>query len=122
VRRDLLSVFAADVDAHRLTGPPRRQVALLGGGGTNMATAIETALNSTARPDLVVVITDGLTPWPLRKPARPIVVALLPSGMRRPTTPDWARTVEIDDADTAPGGSHLPPQPATKPKRGHRAA
>jgi predicted metal-dependent peptidase len=122
VRRDLLTVFAADVDAHRLTGPPRRQMALLGGGGTNMATAIETALASAARPDLVVVITDGLTPWPVSKPTRPVIVALLPSGMRPPPAPSWARTVEIDDADIESRDGHVPPRPVSTPKRGKRAA
>lgn len=97
VRRDLLTVFAADVNARRLTGPPRRQIALLGGGGTNMASAIETALQSTPRADLVVVITDGLTPWPARKPPRPIIVALVSSSPNRPVTPSWARTVEITE-------------------------
>ncbi len=103
VRRDLLTVFAADVDVRRLKGPPRRQMQLMGGGGTNMATAIDTALQSPARPDLVVVITDGFTPWPARKPSRPVIIALLPSGMTRPVTPGWAKTVNIDeDADGQP--------------------
>lgn len=122
VRRDLLTVFAADVEVRRLTGPPRRQMALLGGGGTNMATAIETALRSTARPDLVVVITDGFTPWPARKPSRPVIVALLPGHMSPPAPPGWARTIDIDDGDADPGESHVPGQPAAPPKRGKHAA
>jgi predicted metal-dependent peptidase len=112
VRRDLLTVFAADVDVHRLTGPPRRQMSLLGGGGTNMAVAIETALQSLARPDLVVVITDGFTPWPARKPSRPVIVALLASTLKAPATPSWARTVEIDEAE---------PEPRDGPIKKHRA-
>lgn len=100
-RRDLLTVFAADVTAHRLKGPPRRQISLIGGGGTNMTVAIETALRPPTRPDLVVVITDGLTPWPQRKPTRPIIVALLPTSLKRPATPAWARTVEIPREDGA---------------------
>jgi len=102
VRRDLLTVFAADVAVRRLTGPPRRQMEFLGGGGTNMATAIETVLQAPVRPDLLVVITDGFTPWPARKPPRPVIVALLPSTLPRPPTPSWARTVDIDAADAAP--------------------
>jgi predicted metal-dependent peptidase len=122
VRRDLLTVFAADVDAHRLTGPPRRQIALLGGGGTNMAKAIETALESPARPDLVVVITDGFTPWPVRKPSRPVIVALLPSAMSRPPTPSWARTVDIDDAEGGPQSVQPPQHSAAQSKRVTHAA
>jgi len=122
VRRDLLTVFAADVAARRLAGPPRRQMALLGGGGTNMATAIETALQSPARPDLVVVITDGLTPWPARKPSRPVIVALLPSTLRRPPTPSWARTVEVDEIEVGPGDGHLPQHRASTSRGGTHAA
>jgi predicted metal-dependent peptidase len=97
VCRDLLTVFAADVNARRLTGPLTRQMALVGGGGTDMGSAIQTALQSPPRPDLVIVITDGFTPWPARRPSRPIMVALLPGSPHRPVPPSWARTVEITE-------------------------
>ena len=98
-RRDLLTVYAADVTTRRLAGPPKRQIWLIGGGGTDMAAAINTVLRQTARPDLVVVITDGLTPWPDHKPARPIIVALLPTAVKHPPIPPWARTIEIERND-----------------------
>jgi predicted metal-dependent peptidase len=46
IRRDLLTVYAADVMAHRLTNVPPRRVPLIGGGGTDMAEAIGEALAS----------------------------------------------------------------------------
>jgi predicted metal-dependent peptidase len=95
IRRDMLSVYAADVAVHRLTGPPRRQVALMGGGGTDMAVAIGTVLAARPMPDLVVVITDGLTPWPRAQPRREVVVALLPTAVPRPAPPSWAHVVEV---------------------------
>jgi predicted metal-dependent peptidase len=95
IRRDMLSVYAADVAAHRLSGPPRRQVALLGGGGTDMAEAIETVLAARPVPDLIVVITDGLTPWPAARPRREVIVALLPAAVGRPAPPSWAQVVDV---------------------------
>jgi predicted metal-dependent peptidase len=102
IRRDMLTVYAADVAAHRLAGPPRRQVKLTGGGGTNMAGAIATALAARPAADLVVVITDGLTRWPAARPSRDVIVALLPTKMARPASPSWAHVVEIVTGDGGP--------------------
>ena len=101
IRRDLLTVYAADAAAHRLTGPPRRQIELTGGGGTDMAEAITTALATRPVPDLVVVITDGLTPWPAARPRRDVIVALLPAPFRRPAPPPWAHVVEVPQEGAA---------------------
>lgn len=95
IRRDLLTVYAADTVVHRLTGPLRRQAALTGGGGTNMAQAIETVLAVRPGPDLTVVITDGLTPWPRTRPHGAVIIALLPSPLPRPAPPFWAHVVEV---------------------------
>jgi predicted metal-dependent peptidase len=103
VRRDLAAVYAADADVHRLTGAIGKQIQLTGGGGTDMASAIEFALRARPRPDLVVVITDGITPWPATRPGRDVIVALLPQppGWRwgRPAPPSWAQIVEISDTN-----------------------
>lgn len=99
IRRDLLTVFAADVEVHRLTGAVTKQVALTGGGGTDMAAAIESVLAARLSPDLVVVITDGLTPWPNSRPRQDVIVCLLaaPAALarHRPPPPQWASVVEI---------------------------
>jgi predicted metal-dependent peptidase len=67
--------------------------ALRGGGGTDMGAGIAAALRERPRPDVIVVLTDGLTPWPDRSPtgAR-VVVGLLGQGG---TVPSWARSVRI---------------------------
>jgi predicted metal-dependent peptidase len=99
IRRDLLTVYAADVEVHRLTGALTKQVALTGGGGTDMAAAIESILAARVSPDLVVVITDGLTPWPQARPRQDVIVCLLPVpaalARHRPLPPHWASVVEI---------------------------
>ena len=72
------------------------QISLQGGGGTDMGIGIEAALKMSPMPDLVVVLTDGWTPWPDHKPARPVIVGLIDGDERTEHgVPDWARTVII---------------------------
>lgn len=71
------------------------QVRLAGGGGTDMRVGIAAALALRPRPDAVIVLTDGDTPWPEEQPRVPLVVGLL-----RPTTfpvPVWARVVRCHE-------------------------
>lgn len=52
------------------------------------------------RPSVVVVLTDGYTPWPERPPrGLRLVVGLLREGPAAPewAPPGWARVVEIDE-------------------------
>jgi len=93
-RRDMLTVYAADTEVHRIVGPTARRAALIGGGGTDMARAIEHVARVRPRPDLVVVITDGLTGWPPR-PAAKVVVVLLPTVTTPPQPPSWADVIQI---------------------------
>ncbi|MFJ3230984.1 VWA-like domain-containing protein [Streptomyces sp. NPDC086787] len=77
-------------------------IPLVGGGGTDLRTGFTRALRS--RPDVVVVLTDGQTPWPDRRPPCRTVVGLFPRVGRideadpdhvPDTPPTWARVVEI---------------------------
>lgn len=70
-----------------------KQVNLTGGGGTNMGTGINAALEGKRPSEMVIVLTDGDTPWPHEKPPVPVVVALV-DGHR--DTPDWAKAVVVD--------------------------
>jgi predicted metal-dependent peptidase len=68
------------------------QVQLSGGGGTDMRVGIDAAFSLRPRPDLVVVATDGYTPWPGRRPDGIVAVALIGDG---PAPPGWARFVRV---------------------------
>jgi hypothetical protein len=46
-------------------------------------------------PDMVVVITDGMTPWTQERPRREVIVALLPVAFPLGHAPAWARVVDI---------------------------
>ncbi len=76
------------------------QVTLAGGGGTDMGAGIEAAAALRPRPRVVIVLTDGFTPWPARPPRGVrVIVGLLAQGGLVPMwePPRWARTVTIDE-------------------------
>jgi predicted metal-dependent peptidase len=96
-RVTVLTVDAAIGEIRRVSDA--RSVSRMGRGGTDMRVGITAALRLRPRPDIVVVLTDGETPWPERRPARAQVVAglignrLADLGGLAP--PSWIRAVEI---------------------------
>lgn len=64
-----------------------------GGGGTDMRVGIQRAISDGA--EVVVVFTDGYTPWPQEEPETPVVVVLVGENCaHRSSVPDWAALVE----------------------------
>ncbi|MBF6214934.1 hypothetical protein IU433_14355 [Nocardia puris] len=102
-RRDLVTVVSCDTAA-RIAHPLCRAegIPLIGGGGTDLRSGIAKSIRGQSHPDVLVVLTDGQTPWPLNPPGCRTVVGLF----RRSRTsydpayvpdqpPDWARVVQI---------------------------
>lgn len=75
-----------------------KDLRLGGGGGTDMRVGIDRAVRGRPRPDVVVVVTDGYTPWPRHAPAGVALVAALihRSGTTPPPAPSWARVVTCE--------------------------
>ncbi|MEV0675231.1 VWA-like domain-containing protein [Actinosynnema sp. NPDC050436] len=103
--RDLVSVLSCDAAAH-VTHPLCRAegIPLVGGGGTDLRSGFAQALRTGPRPDVVVVLTDGQTPWPDAAPPCRTVVGLFPRDDRwdehdadpvPDVPPTWARVVTI---------------------------
>jgi predicted metal-dependent peptidase len=90
-----LRVLACDT----AVGPARRissarQVQLVGGGGTDMGAGIAAASVLRPRPAVIVVLTDGYTPWPDEPPrGSKVVIGLL--GDDAPEAPGWARAIRV---------------------------
>jgi predicted metal-dependent peptidase len=90
-----LRVLACDTAA----GPAQRissarQVELVGGGGTDMGSGIAAAARLRPRPAVIVVLTDGYTPWPDDPPrGSRVVIGLL--GDDAPDAPGWARAIRV---------------------------
>lgn len=92
-----VTVLACDA-AVQCVGRVRRarDATLAGGGGTDLRVGIAAASGQRPRPDLIVVLTDGYTPWPAAAPAGSAVIAGVLGRDRRhlPPTPAWATRVE----------------------------
>jgi predicted metal-dependent peptidase len=103
-RVTVLSCDAAVHVARRVTSV--EQVELAGGGGTDMRVGIEAALRVADPPDVIVVLTDGETPWPAQRVHTRVIAGLI--GDRAPLPPPWIETVHIpageggDRTGTAP--------------------
>lgn len=102
-RRDQVSVVCCDAAAGVAHPLCRAEgIPLIGGGGTDLRAGFGQALATTPRPDVVVVLTDGETPWPSAQPPCRTVIGLFPPSRRRAgadyepvTPPQWARVVTI---------------------------
>jgi len=102
VGRRRLSVVCCDASAYETQRVLNASdVRLLGGGGTDMGAGLEAATGLKPRPDLVIVLTDGHTPWPSGAPGGvKVIVGLMdPTG----TVPEWASTVMIEPVSGASG-------------------
>jgi predicted metal-dependent peptidase len=101
-------VLTCDAQVHSVKRVSRAsQIELLGGGGTDMGEGITQALALRPRPSIVVVLTDGFTPWPTEAPrGAKVIVGLMEAlpGMRpwmhhMPAPPSWAKVVRINESD-----------------------
>ncbi len=96
-------LLAVDDAVHTVTRVTNRNdINLIGGGGTDMAVGIAAAMEHRPQPQLIVVLTDGFTPWPDEPPRAAVVVGLLDLGHKAVDgidpvpPPGWARTIVID--------------------------
>ncbi|WP_241695157.1 VWA-like domain-containing protein [Streptomyces sp. C] len=92
-----VTVLACDADVHAVSRVASAgEVTLAGGGGTDMRVGIAAALARPDRPSIVVVLTDGITPWPEESPSCRLIAALIGAGA--PNPPGWVETVRLDPA------------------------
>jgi predicted metal-dependent peptidase len=101
LRQTQVRVLAVDTNVHAVRRVSRAsQVELAGGGGTNMGVGIAAAAALHPRPSVIVVLTDGFTPWPDKSPkAVRVIVGLLTQPIiptDRFALPTWARIVRIE--------------------------
>ena len=92
-----VTVLACDAAVSAVTRVRRATDAtLIGGGGTDMRVGIAAATQQRPRPDLIVVLTDGYTPWPTTPPpGSAVIVAILGRpGETLLGTPPWVTRIE----------------------------
>ncbi|MGW2633420.1 vWA domain-containing protein [Streptomyces chattanoogensis] len=94
VRGNRVTVLACDADVHAVSRvTATEQITLGGGGGTDMRVGIASALAARDRPNIVIVLTDGYTPWPDEVPSCRLIAALIGPGAPEP--PRWVETVRV---------------------------
>ncbi|MBE1537226.1 vWA domain-containing protein [Actinomadura algeriensis] len=92
LRGNRVPVLACDADVRAVRRvSAAEQVELGGGGGTDMRVGIERALAERDRPQVVIVLTDGYTPWPGETPSCRLIAVLV--GADPPAPPAWIETV-----------------------------
>ncbi len=92
-----VTVLACDAAVHTVTRVRKaRDVTLAGGGGTDLRVGIAAAAALRPRADVVVVFTDGYTPWPHQPPpGSAVIVAMLGrDGDVLPPSPEWAKRID----------------------------
>jgi predicted metal-dependent peptidase len=106
-------VLSCDAQVHSVKRVSRAsQIELLGGGGTDMGEGITQALALRPRPSIVVVLTDGYTPWPVDAPrAAKVIVGLIEAGggafsLHHLAPPPWAKVVRISDSHLGSADLH----------------
>ena len=92
-----VAALAVDTEVHESRRVRRAaDVRLAGGGGTDMGAGIAAAVARRPRPDVIVVLTDGYTPWPDQPPAGVrVVVGLIEGYDSAPAAPLWTTEVRI---------------------------
>lgn len=86
-------VFATDAEVHtKQTVLRAQEIRLVGGGGTDMGKGIAAA--EKEKPDVIIVLTDGYTPWPARAPKAGVIVCLVGEA-EITSVPSWARVVQV---------------------------
>lgn len=88
-------VISCDAKAETTRVTRISQVELKGGGGTDMRVGIEEAMKASEKPDAVVVLTDGYTPWPDEPLKGATLIVALTDEAAANAVPEWARKVVV---------------------------
>ena len=81
-------------ETHQNLGSLRTLVSGRHRGGTDLRPAMEKAVETGC--DLLVVTTDGYTPWPSERPAVPVIILLIGNHCPASRCPSWATVLECD--------------------------
>jgi predicted metal-dependent peptidase len=93
IQNDAIRVISCDAGAEEAQKVRNvNDLLLKGGGGTDLRVGIENATKLIPRPELIIVVTDGGTPWPDERVQGVEMFALL-IGDNPPQPPNWIHCV-----------------------------
>lgn len=104
VQGNRISVYSCDAAVHTVQRVCNtEEITLAGGGGTDLRKGIDRAATASPHPDVIVVLTDGATPWPAAPPGCRVLAGIFGSRPRyredRESTgrsaPAWVETVYL---------------------------
>ena len=94
--RQGISVISCDASATSKNNVRNlADVEVVGGGGTDMRVGIEAAMQQKLKPEIIIVLTDGGTPWPERPVKGAQLIVGLTHEAERDRVPTWAKIVSI---------------------------
>lgn len=71
---------------------------IIGGGGTDMVVGIQKALNGKHKPNVIIVMTDGYSPWEMKKPlGTSVIVCLVGDNVGEQGVMPWMHIVYVND-------------------------
>jgi predicted metal-dependent peptidase len=76
------------------------QIKLVGGGGTDMGRGFIYLKEKNIKSDVIVVMTDGFTPWPAEKPLAAKIIILLVGATVNNSKIPWAKVIKVDNSAT----------------------
>jgi predicted metal-dependent peptidase len=74
-----------------------RNAKVHGGGGTDMRIGVLAAKRNKPKPDVVVLLTDGETPWPEAHEVRDIKIITAICNEREISVPHYMNPIWVDD-------------------------
>lgn len=96
--RDGVPVYVTDAAVHSARKVySAKQIELTSGGGTDMRVGIDAAMRGRPKPHLIIVFTDGYTPWPDTAPNARVIVCLVGTKLDAKAGPNYAKVVRVDD-------------------------
>jgi predicted metal-dependent peptidase len=97
-----VAVIACDAEAHSVQRVRSRSevedLSFPGGGGTDLRVGFEAVVEMRPTPHILIVFTDGETPWPEDPPRRiDSTVIVLSEAAGNPEVPEWCTLVRMND-------------------------
>jgi len=74
-------------------------VKLTGGGGTDMRVGIDACLRERLRPNVIVVLTDGGTPWPEESVEGVKIIGVIGGRSSYDSTPEWMPSIILEGGE-----------------------